>query len=236
MFLQEVPALKPACNNLLNPWSFLIHISHNPSVDWISYFVAPFTCVPNRKPRPWPVPLKSSSSRAQPLESDLSSNPSSPRPYQSSPVPAYVLISTRRSNSTRVLRRLGETASMRHRAKHMVSMNVGAILCRTPNAAPGATNKYFLHYRPLKAIKQNGSCDFQAQVKHWKNLSTNVNSCIWFIWIITPLKSRGSGPGGPQKKWAIESGWAKGHPSPSVTLKPYKYILKGALRKDVVKP
>lgn len=143
MFLQEVPALKPACNNLLNPWSFLIHISQNPSVHRIRNFVAPFTCVPNRKPRPWPVPLKNSSSRAQPPESDLGSNPSSPRPYQSSPFPACVLISTKRSNSTRLLRGLGETAFMRHRAKHTVSTNVAAILRRTPNAAPGATNKYF---------------------------------------------------------------------------------------------
>lgn len=165
---------------------------------WISHFASPFTCVPNRTPSPRPVPLKNSSSRAQPPESDLGSNPSSPSPYQSLTFPSLkALISTKSSNSTRLLRGLGETASMRYRAKHTVSMNVGAVLYRT--AAPSATNKYFLTVTSLKGIQQNGSCGFQAQVKHWKNLSTNVNSRIWFIWIITPLKSRGSGTRGPQK-------------------------------------
>lgn len=52
-----------------------------------------------------------------------------------------VLISTKRSNSIRLLRGLGKTASIRHRTKHTVSTSAGAVLCRTPNAVPGATNK-----------------------------------------------------------------------------------------------
>ena len=142
MFLQEVPALKPACNNLLNPWSFLIHTSQDPSVHPISNFVSPFTCVSNRKPSSWPRAPKEQQFRGTTTRVRPGFKAQLP---QSLPVLTFPslsdFISTKRSNSIRLPRGLGKTASMRHRAKHTVSTSVGAVLCRTPNTVPRVTKK-----------------------------------------------------------------------------------------------